>query len=237
MDSIDFDYTVTQKALSAMWGINVAYAKPGQPCTRLTPLNMHYEAVAVHEDQDGDFGLVSDLVQTCRLLPGKDLAIAADLIDPHYDYDFTQITDTDKFYRGPLEYKRPCGWKRLGVTVKSVYDMGHNGWLSMKAHDSVWSNSYYATDMAKVMTHMKSRESFVKLCKATYTFDAGVISFADVDEAEKFAQTVEVGGAKYKFLIQNRVNSKAIKKCCDDQVFVCPRESIRPYGFLVKRET
>ena len=37
--------------------------------------------------------------------------IDADSFEPSYDYDFTNIYDGNKkFYRGGLEYKRPCGW-------------------------------------------------------------------------------------------------------------------------------
>ena len=46
-----------------------------------------------------------------------------DLLVPLYDYDFRNINDTNKkFYRGGLEFKRPCGWKRYAIKVKDKYE-------------------------------------------------------------------------------------------------------------------
>ena len=43
----------------------------------------------------------------------KEYHLPDNLLDPQYDYDFTNIDDKGKkFMRGGLEYRRPCGWKR-----------------------------------------------------------------------------------------------------------------------------
>ena len=43
-------------------------------------------------------------------------------LDPKYDYDFRNIIDTKKFFRGGREYFRPCGWKRYALKVKGKYE-------------------------------------------------------------------------------------------------------------------
>eukprot|EP00826_Nyctotherus_ovalis_P052226 TRINITY_DN6597_c0_g1_i4.p2 TRINITY_DN6597_c0_g1~~TRINITY_DN6597_c0_g1_i4.p2 ORF type:complete len:136 (+),score=32.77 TRINITY_DN6597_c0_g1_i4:110-517(+) len=93
------DYKITEEALSAMWGVKVTYAKAGEECVRLTPLNLHYEGVPLHDDIDGI--LPSFPVPHDKASP---LSISLDLIDPRYDYDFTFIKDMDTFQRGTAVY-------------------------------------------------------------------------------------------------------------------------------------
>lgn len=40
---------------------------------------------------------------------------------PQFDYDFTNLRDTETFSRGGEVYKRPCGWFRLGLKVKIFF--------------------------------------------------------------------------------------------------------------------
>eukprot|EP00826_Nyctotherus_ovalis_P052225 TRINITY_DN6597_c0_g1_i14.p1 TRINITY_DN6597_c0_g1~~TRINITY_DN6597_c0_g1_i14.p1 ORF type:complete len:272 (-),score=77.03 TRINITY_DN6597_c0_g1_i14:104-802(-) len=223
------DYKITEEALSAMWGVKVTYAKAGEECVRLTPLNLHYEGVPLHDDIDGI--LPSFPVPHDKASP---LSISLDLIDPRYDYDFTFIKDMDTFQRGTAVYKRPCGWKRLAMNVKGVYDGGYNGWLSMADKPVVWINSYMPTDVPKIKQFLKNDPSFKELQKSNFSFDVGVVSMPDIGTAEKFAQTITVNGKRYKFVIQNRVHPTGYYSLCHGEVFICPRECIRPYGFLIK---
>ena len=58
----------------------------------------------------------------------KEIYIPDDLLDPLYDFDFTDINDFGReFYRGGLAYKRPCGWKRYALKVSDKYE--DNKWL------------------------------------------------------------------------------------------------------------
>ena len=72
----------------------------------------------------------------------------------------------------------------------------------------------------------------------------GVYSTPDPSLAEKYAKTFEYQGAKYKVLVQNRVNmedTEVIKVKFNDnhhkgQYFVTANENnIRPYGLLFKK--
>lgn len=231
MDS-NFDYELTEKALSAMWGMDIVFAKPGEKSVSLTPLNQHLEGFILHEKIDDASSPLSEIIQISKEVK---LKIDTNVINPQYDYDFTSVVDTQKFYRGSLEYKRPIGYKRIGINVKGIYDKGHNGWMSMKANEGVWVNSYVATDNEKLMNYLNKQDTFIKLCKSVYSFDIGIASFPDISIAEQFGQIVEIKGSKYIFLLQCRVNPKTLKACCNDDVIVSPKESIRPYGILVKK--
>jgi len=235
MDPYDFDYRLTEKILSAMLGLNVNYAKPGQASVRLTPLNQHIEGILLNDGADGTYPY-SEITHKSGVSKDAPFLISTDLIDPHYDFDFTKVEDNGKYVRGSMEYRRPCGWKRLAISVKNVYDNGSNAWLSMKQMQYVWGNCYLPTDLTKIKEHLVKETSYQKLIKENYDFDIGVASMQDIDVAEKFAQTVELNGVKYKFLLQCRVSPKGIKKICEGQVFVCTKECIRPYGFLIKKE-
>lgn len=223
------DYKITEEILSTMWGRKVTYAKQGEDSIRLTPLNLHYDGIALHEDMDVVLPM-SPLISDKR----TPLVISPDLIDPNFDYDFTYVKDTAAFYRGTTIYKRPCGWKRLAIAVKGVYDNGFNGWLSMAEKPGVWINSYMPTDMVKIKEYLKNDSSFIEFKKNMFAFDVGVVSMFDVDMAEKFAQIITVNGQYYKFLLQNRVYPKGYYSLCKGEALICPKECIRPYGFLIK---
>ena len=78
---------------------------------------------------------------------GDEFFIDDDLLDPSYDYDFRGINDgNQKFYRGGLEYKRPCGWKRYALKVNGKYE--NDLWLGSSGNangDSEWAVSYHGT--------------------------------------------------------------------------------------------
>lgn len=49
-------------------------------------------------------------------------ALNTNELDPHFDYDFTDVKDDGKRYmRGGFEYKRPYGWKRIAVKLVGKY--------------------------------------------------------------------------------------------------------------------
>ena len=53
------------------------------------------------------------------------------LMDPKFDYDFTnQVEDGKKYYRGGYEYERPYGWKRYAIKVLGRFE--NDNWLGEK---------------------------------------------------------------------------------------------------------
>ena len=66
---------------------------------------------------------------------GDEFYVDDDLLDPLYDYYFRDIFDGNKkFYRGGLDYKRPCGWKRYALKVEGKYE--NDIWLGDSGRDS-----------------------------------------------------------------------------------------------------
>lgn len=56
--------------------------------------------------------------------------------DRKFDYDFTDVSDSESFVRGDEGYKRPCGWKRIALKVLDKY--GDNTWLGP---NGIWTYS------------------------------------------------------------------------------------------------
>ena len=96
------------------------------PLIKIAGESIHYEegkykSLKDFYIEDGDMIKISDV---CRG-GGEEFYIDDDLLDPSYDYDFRGVNDgNQKFYRGGLEYKRPCGWNRYALKVKGKYENG-----------------------------------------------------------------------------------------------------------------
>ncbi|CAF1093425.1 unnamed protein product [Didymodactylos carnosus] len=62
----------------------------------------------------------------------KHIALDTTVLDPSYDYDFTNINDAGISYQhGPEYYKRPCGWYRKAIKVlenAAWLDTGIDSW-------------------------------------------------------------------------------------------------------------
>jgi ubiquitin len=75
-----------------------------------------------------------------------------DLLDPRYNFDFTDIKDTGRmFKRGDQMYKRSYGWQRVALNVNSKY--GDTMWLGGKdggqraeSKNGEWPVSYHGTE-------------------------------------------------------------------------------------------
>ena len=139
-------------------------------------------------------------------------------------------------------YKRPCGWKRVALNVKTRYR--DNVWLSgkngnkrrlgMDSVDGEWPVSYhgigkgFSLDVAKRGFHLKKGK--------IQEYECGIYSTPDPAIAEKYASIYEFEGVKYKVLIQNRVNMEDTSLIAEENYYVTgSEENIRPYGLLFKR--
>ena len=156
------------------------------------------------------------------------------LLDPKYDYDFTNIKDKDKiFMRGGLEYKRPCGWKRYALKVKGKYE--NDKWLGHKGksnNDKEWAVCYHGTKVNNAESIVKNGLKVGQRNK----FGVGIYCTPNIETAEKFSPTF--GG--YKIVFQNRVKPSAIHKASevggpDDYWYVSDGSYIRPYSIYIKK--
>ena len=156
------------------------------------------------------------------------------LLDPKYDYDFTNIIDKGKkFMRGGLEYKRPCGWKRYALKVKGKYE--NDNWLGHKGksnNDKEWAVCYHGTKV-------NNAESIVKnglKVGQRHKFGVGIYWTPNIETAEQYSPTF----GNYKIVFQNRVKPSAIHKASevggpDDYWYVSDGSYIRPYSICIKK--
>ncbi|CAG8593143.1 10092_t:CDS:1 [Dentiscutata erythropus] len=181
-------------------------------------------------------------------------------LDPGYDYDFTNITDTQKFYRGNEEYTRPCGWRRISVNVLNKYEY-NSTWLGIKGRKTInesspneWPVSFHATgsingksmadmgyDVIKGKNKLRKRFLCFFCCKLNnkkkiqLEFENGVYTTPNVKIAEQFATRFSYEGENYLVMFQNRVNPNTLAKA--GEYWVLPKvEDIRTYGILIKKD-
>ena len=165
------------------------------------------------------------------------LTVPHDLFDRAYDYDFTNINDSGKFFkRGGLPYYRPCGCKRYALKVIDKYDGGENTWLGSSNSPGEWANSYHGTSN-------KNAEPIVKWglkVGVRNAYGLGIYCTPNVRTALEYSEIyTEFDTEKqYKIVFQNRVRVEAIHRASDkggpnDYWYVSDTADIRPYAICV----
>ncbi|XP_003388148.1 PREDICTED: uncharacterized protein LOC100639321 [Amphimedon queenslandica] len=188
------------------------------------------------------------------------LVLDEELLDPNYDYDFTNECDTGRVYqRGQSQgflgflkhdyhYKRPYGWKRIALKVKGKYPPDDT-WLGIPVAGSVrtksskgeWPVSYHGTD--KEGAEGIAAKGYDEERIIRDKFGRGLYSTPDVDVAADFAPRFTHEGKKYEAVIQNRVNLRP------GHTKIIPKEKtrhgaeyyltyssydLRPYGICIR---
>ncbi len=165
---------------------------------------------------------------------GEQFYLPDDLLDPQYDYDFTNINDKNKkFMRGGLEYKRPCGWKRYALKVKGKYE--NDKWLGHKGKsndDNEWAVCYHGTKVSNAESIVKNGLKIGKRFK----FGVGIYCTPNIETAEQYSPTF----GNFKIVFQNRVKPSAIHRASevggpDDYWYVADGSDIRPYSICIKK--
>ena len=166
-------------------------------------------------------------------LSGLLLYIDNDLLDPSFDYDFTNINDgATRHMRGGYQYKRPCGWKRFALRVLGVY--GDDKWLNSNIGGD-WPVSYHGIQLsdqpAKDSPNEKTRQIFGK----------GHYSSPSVLVAQKYGTEFTFQGVKYSMVLQNRVNPHTTRMIpqsetgdLDEYWITANAEDIRAYSICIK---
>ena len=157
-----------------------------------------------------------------------------DLLDPSYDYDFTNIDDgTTRHMRGGYQYKRPCGWKRFALRVLGVY--GDDKWLN-SAIGGDWPVSYHGIQLSDE-TNENSPDQMNR-----DRFGKGHYSSPNVLVAEKYGTKFTFGGVRYVMVLQNRMNPNTMTKIpqsktgdLDEYWITTNAEDIRAYSICVKK--
>ena len=156
------------------------------------------------------------------------------LIEPKYNYDFTNKKDKKKFYRGGYEYKRPLGWKRYAIDTsnlnESVYE-DDDDWI--KKND--WCVAYHGTAIKNVESIVNNGFDVTKSHRNKYGI--GIYCSPNIEIAESYSKTFEsqITGGKYKIVLQVRVNPDSIKSIPKTDYWLIEDDlDIRPYGILIK---
>ncbi|CAG8753621.1 18075_t:CDS:1, partial [Gigaspora rosea] len=159
-----------------------------------------------------------------------------DFLDSQYDYDFTNVSDIGKtFMRGLIQYKRPCGWKRIALKVTGKYDNSNDKWLGT-ANDA-WPVSYHGT--AKHNAKSIAEEGYDLSKGKRFVYGRGIYSTPDIHIAEQYASEFEFEGDKYVMVFQNRVNPANLQRfpVSNGEYWVSEKgEDVRPYGICIKRK-
>ena len=158
--------------------------------------------------------------------------------EPSYDYDFTNIYDGNKkFYRGGLEYKRPCGWKRIALKVNGKYE--NDSWLGNSGQskgDSEWAVSYHGTKRNFVDSIYKNGYR----PGPRHLYGDGIYCTPNIETAAKYSERfIGDDGKLYQIVLQNRVKPSAIKKVGQidghkDYWLIEDEKNIRLYSICVR---
>ncbi|CAG8510294.1 15187_t:CDS:1 [Racocetra fulgida] len=132
-------------------------------------------------------------------------------LDPQYDFDFTNITDTGvTFYRGQRQYNRPVGWKRIALKVTNKYG-NDNTWLGTRSRHfryhsepDEWPVSFHGT--AKRNGRSIAEDGYDLSKGKQFLYSQGIYTTPDVSVAERYAEKFTHNGVQYRVLFQNRVN-------------------------------
>ena len=165
------------------------------------------------------------------------------LLDKRFDFDFTDLHDTEQFQRGGERYVRPCGWYRYAINVLKKYDGGQAVWLGPKGHrtqsaEGEWPVSYHGTGLHEGRNIAQEGYQLSK-CKR-FLFGYGVYSTPYPNVAAAYAKKFTHANEHYEIMMQNRVKPEAILKVDASQngvgeYWICPETDIRPYGVLIRK--
>ena len=163
-----------------------------------------------------------------------------EFLDPDYYYDFTLKNDTNKYYRGGLEYNRPYGWKRYDLKVLGKYE--NDLWIGATGKsndDTVWAVDYHGTKK-------EFSESIYKTglrIGHRNAYGDGIYCTPNINTAALYSSTFRGNDANdYKLVFQTRVKPSAIVKCIDkdpdapnDYWYIEDEKNIRCYSICIKR--
>jgi hypothetical protein len=182
------------------------------------------------------YGIVNE--QTIHLilrLQNNPTLIDPELLDPQFDYDFTNINDSNKrFTRGGLDYKRPCGWIRFALKVAGKYDGGNDTWLGSNNVPGEWAVSYHGTDKEAMERLIDRKVAENEALAGSYR--RGFYSSPVVETAMECGKTFEFQGERYMVVFQNRVNRRDMQVVDNARYYVSSSfDDLRPYSVCIKR--
>ena len=157
------------------------------------------------------------------------------------------------FKRGGEKYTPPYGWKGFALRVLNKFDNGDNSWLGNKGKKREWAIAYHGIGKGNefkkllniVLNNLKNGpgQLYKDLPNIRDNNNSlvgeGVYLAPDIEEAERYAEKIQLGErkCKYQFVMMCRVKPDKIKEpgrypfnwIVDDNY-----ECSRPYRILIK---
>ena len=189
------------------------------------------------------------------------LVLDEDILDPNYDYDFTNECDTGRVYQRGMSqgflgflkhdyhYKRPYGWNRIALKVKGKYPPDDT-WLGIpvagsertKSSKGEWPVSYHGTgrEGAKGI----AAEGYDSKWWKNVKYGKGHYSTPDIEvAAEYYGKPFDQNGKRYEAIMQNRVNlspghtiiiPKKETRAGAEYYVTYSSDDLRPYGICIR---
>ncbi|RGB38131.1 hypothetical protein C1646_756065 [Rhizophagus diaphanus] len=170
-----------------------------------------------------------------KVVGGYDFyVISNDLLDPSYDYDFTNLRDNGTtFIRGMELYKRPYGWKRIALNVRK-YGTDRKWLGKVGTNPYEWPVSYHGT--RPEFANSIAREGYLLGRGVRFAYGMGIYSTPEINIAERYASQFDRYYARWKVVFQNRVNPVRLSMYHNNVYWVAQRDDdIRPYGLCIKK--
>lgn len=182
-----------------------------------------------------------DSVHVKACMTRCEIELDEDLLDPEFDRDFTHISDDRRvYYQGGYPYKRPCGWMRMALKVKGMYE--DDTWLGTpgdRSSHGEWPVSYHETSREAAMGIANRGYDHEKWKRCVY--GRGHYSIPDIEVAAEYSSSFKTHGKQYKIVMQNKVNLKNSKIIPKEKTggkadyYVTPSDvDIRAYGICIK---
>ena len=207
-------------------------------------------------------GSVIQFAVKLRAAAGPTVLVLDDhLLDPDYDYDFTNERDTGRVYqRGQSQgflgflkhdyhYKRPYGWNRIALKVKGKYPPDDT-WLGIpvagsertKSSKGEWPVSYHGT--GREGAEGIAAEGYDSKRWENVKYGKGHYSTPDIEVAAKYyGKPFHQNGKRYEAIMQNRVNLSSghtiiipkEKTLAGAEYYVTySSDDLRPYGICIR---
>ena len=184
-----------------------------------------------------DYNIQNESTVHCvlRLRGGGMTFLNPQLIDSRFNYDFRRINDQGHvFYRGGLEYKRPCGWTRYALNVSGKFDNGNDAWIGKNGKNGEWAVSYHGTVKENIESIIEEQYRLDK--SKRFLYGKGIYSTPFIDIAEAYAKVFVYDGESYKVVFQNRINQNAMQVVNDGKYFISANDrDLRPYAICIKK--
>jgi hypothetical protein len=121
--------------------------------------------------------------------------------------------------------------------VKDRFDNGNQDWLAMDGNKNEWAVAFHGFGKTAEVLPKIINEQLRVGPRQAYERDIGkgVYCTPLIAIAEEYSGTIELGGKKYKMLMQCRVRPSKIKVCNGTDYWVLndPKD-VRPYGICIK---